>query len=146
MGFLLDTSAVNRICDGAAVADLESRPVYITDLVLLELSRTRDAARREDLLAVLKRLGPGGILRGDDPLAAHHTAIDDFDIPYDTPALSLGRPFPLITRAIGSNFQAHWRDGLIVQAAMMHGLTLVTADKKQAEAARMFGVSVEYMN
>jgi hypothetical protein len=39
MGFLLDTSAINRICDGGAAAERWSR-VYITDLVLLELSRT----------------------------------------------------------------------------------------------------------
>jgi predicted nucleic acid-binding protein len=144
MGFLLDTSAVNRICDGVLATWW---PVYITDLVLLELSRTPDAVRRHDLLAVLLgRLGPGGILRSD-PADAHHTAIDDFDIPFEgSPALSLGRPFPLITRAIGSNFRRHWEDGFIAQTAMRHGLTLVTADKRQAKAARMFGVTVECIN
>jgi len=145
MSFLLDTSAVNRICDGAAIAGLASRPAYTTDVVLFELSRTRDTARRQELLEVIRRLGRGGILRGEHP-AAGYTPIDDFDTPYNDPTLSLGRPFPLITRAIGSNFYAHWRDGFIVQAAVMHGLTLVTADKRQAKAARTFGASVEYIN
>jgi predicted nucleic acid-binding protein len=141
MGFLLDTSAVNRICDGASAAWW---PVYTTDLVLLELSRTPDAARRHDLLAaLLERLSPGGILRSD-PADAHHTAINDVDIPF--PALSLGRPFPLITRAIGGNLRRHWEDGFIAQTAMRHGLTLVTADRRLAKAARLFGVTVEYIN
>jgi len=146
LGFLFDTSAVGRICEGAAIPD-HWWPIYITDLVLQELSRTPDDTRRHELLAVLlKRLGPGGILRSD-PVDVHYTPIDDFDIPFEIAASqSLGRPFPLITRAIGSNFRRHWEDGFIVQAALMRGLTLVTADKQQAKAARAFGVTVEFIN
>lgn len=144
MGFLLGTSAVNRICDGTSAAWW---PVYTTELVLLELSRTPDAVRRHDLLAVLlERLSPGGILRSDLP-DAHHTAINDVDIPFEvTPALSLGRPFPLIIRPIGGNLRRHWEDGFIAQTAMRHGLTLVTAYRRLAKAARLFGVTVECIN
>jgi predicted nucleic acid-binding protein len=146
IGYLLDTSAVNRICDGAAAAD-RWWPLYVTDLVLLELSRTRDAARHEALFAVLRRLlGRGGILRGEPPAADDYAGSDDFDMPWEIPTLSMGRVSPLITRTIGSNFQAHWRDGFIAEVAMRHNLTLVTADRRQAKAAGMFGVSVEYIN
>ena len=66
--------------------------------------------------------------------------------PYNAPLpLPIGRPFPLILRAIGISHRQHWRDAFIVQAAMMNGLTLVTADRKQARAACEFGVPVEYI-
>jgi hypothetical protein len=147
MAYLLDTSAVNRICDGATRPNAWS-PLYITDLVLLELGRTRDTDRRKKLMAVLDgRLGPGCVLRSDGPGHTwHHNQVDDFDIPYDASTFPLGRPFPLIMRSIGISHRQHWRDAFIVQAAMMHGLTLVTADDAQAKSARRCGVRVEFIN
>jgi len=53
MGFLLDTSAINRICDGKACAD-DWSPFYITDLVLFELGRTEDTVRRYGLFGALQ--------------------------------------------------------------------------------------------
>lgn len=144
-GYLLDTSAVNRICNGEVDADTWS-PFYITDLVLQELSRTRDHARRTHLLGMLRgRLGPGGILRSESPCVAFHEDADAFDSPYDAYSLSVGRSFPLILRSIGSSHRQHWRDAFIVQAAMMNGLTLVTADKDQAKGARRCGLTVEFI-
>jgi predicted nucleic acid-binding protein len=146
MAFLLDTSAINRICDGEVRADAWS-PVYITDLVVLELGRTRDANRRHSLFAVLDgRLGPGGILRSEGSVCQDTEGQWGYGERYDAPLpLSIGRPFPLILRAIGTSHRQHWRDAFIVQAAMMNGLTLVTADRKQARAAHGFHVPVEYI-
>ena len=146
MAFLLDTSAINRICDDAAPKD-RWLPVYITDLVLLELSHQPDTVRRETLLAVLhERLGPGCIVRSEGPVTYRYDEIDPFDNPYDAPMIPLGRAFPFIMRSIGRNHRRHWKDAFIVQAAMMNGLILVTADRKQARAARQFGVSVDFIN
>ena len=144
-GFLLDTSALNRICDGKVGAE-RLRPLYITDVVFSELVATQNPARREALLRVLlPLLGPGSILRGEGEAAAHWT--DDFAEygAVESPAQSLGRTFPLITRTIGTNFRKHWRDGFIAQVALTNGLTLVTADRALARAARKFGVTVEFI-
>jgi len=141
--YLLDTSVINRICDGKTSADTWS-PFYITDLVLLELTRVRDTSRREKLLDVLRgRLGPGGILRSEGLVTSWHHEVDDFDNPYDTRMLPLGRPFPRILSSIGISHQQHWRDAFIVQAAMTHDLTLVTAYKNQVKGARRCHVNVE---
>ena len=145
MGFLLDTSAVNRICDGTVSADHWS-PAYITDVVLQEICRATDARRQSLLDVLLRRLGPGGILRSGQHVTAHHDPIDQFDEPsWSDPQLSLGRLFPPITRAVGTNFRKHAEDGFIAQVAIRHGLTLVTGDKKLAKAAREFGAKVEYI-
>ncbi len=147
MAFLLDTSAVNCICDGVARAD-DFWPFYITDLVLLELSRTRDPARRTDLLAVLTgRLGPGGILRSEGSASRDDVECQwGLDDSYHEDPLPLGRPFPLILRAIGSSHTQHWRDAFIAQAALTNDLTLVTADRAQARAARQFGAAVGFLS
>lgn len=143
MGYLLDTSAINRICDGIVSAERWS-PAYITDVVLQELCRATEGRRRQLLETLLTRLGPGGILRSEGPV--HYHPIDQFDTQsWDDPQLSLGRQFPLITGAMGSNFRRHAEDGLIAQVAIRHGLTLVTADKKLAKVAGQFGATVEYI-
>lgn len=145
VGFLLDTSAVNRICDGAVGADRWS-PAYITDVVLQEICRATDDRRRALLDVLLRRIGPGGILRSGQHLTAHHDPIDQFDEPpWSDPQLSLGRLFPLITGAVGTNFRRHAEDGFIADVAIRHGLTLVTGDKKLAKVARQFGAKVEYI-
>jgi predicted nucleic acid-binding protein len=144
--YLLDTSAINRICNGTASADAWS-PFYITDLVLLKLSRMPDSGRREKLLGVLRgRLEPGGIMRSEGPATSQHDQVDDFDKPYDTQMFSLGQPFPRIMSSIGISHQQHWRDAFIMQAAMNHDLTLVTADKNQAKGARRCHVNVELID
>lgn len=140
IGFLLDTSAINRICNGEVNAD-RWRPAFITDVVLRELCATTDQSRRAQLLGVLDgRLAPGGILRSE-----RHIGAADAAGVWAGPALSLGRMFPLVTATIGRNFRKHWHDGFIAQAAIQHSLTLVTSDKKLAVAARAFGVSVEFI-
>jgi hypothetical protein len=92
------------------------------------------------------QLTMGGILRSEGSAHAWCSQVDDFDTPYDGTTFPLGRPFPLIIRSIGISHRQHWRDAFIVQAAMMHGLTLVTADHDQAKGARRCGVSVEFIN
>jgi predicted nucleic acid-binding protein len=142
VGFLLDTSAINRICRRQANAD-RWRPAFITDVVLRELCATQDRGLRRQLLGVLDgRLGPGGILRSEGPIG-HYGA--GAALGHHQP-LRLGRIFPLITRAIGSSFRRHWRDGFIAQVAIQYGLTLVTADRKLARAAREFGATVEFIS
>jgi rRNA-processing protein FCF1 len=143
MAFLLDTSAINRICDGRARADAWC-PFYVTDVVLRELACTKDAVRRCSLFGTLQR--NAGILRSESTAPQDTEGQWGYGPPDDAPLpLSIGRPFPLILRAIGVSYQQHWRDAFIVQAAMMNGLTLVTADRKQARAASEFGVPVEYI-
>lgn len=142
MGFLLDTSAINRICRHQVNAERWC-PAFITDIVLRELCATKDQDLRRELLRALEgRLGPGGILRSEGPIGEYGAGAE---IGRDHPALSLGRMFPVITRAIGTNFRRHWHDGFIAQAAIRHGLTLVTADRKLARAARRFGATVEFI-
>ena len=144
MGFLFDTSAVNRIRDGKVPADAWY-PACVTDLVLLELGRTPNADRRRSLLAVVQRRA-GVILRSESLGSADTGGQWGFGEPDHAPLpLAIGRPFPLILRAMGISHRQHWRDAFIVQAALMNGLTLVTADRKQARAARGFGVPVEYI-
>jgi hypothetical protein len=145
MSCLLDTSAVNRLCDGVICAEPRP-PVYITDLVLLEVTRTPDPDRRRALMAVLGRLlGPGGILRSCCTPSRDFAAEWGADDCYDGEPSPLGRPFPQILRAIGTSHAQHWRDAFIAQAALTYGLNLVTGDKKQARGARRFGVSVNFI-
>lgn len=144
MAFLFDTSAVNRIRNGKAPADAWY-PACVTDLVLFELGRTQNAERRRSLLAVV-RTRASMVLRSEPPGTQDVEGPWGFGEPDNARLpLSIGRPFPLILRAIGISHRQHWRDAFIVQAALMNGLTLVTADRKQAKAARGFGVPVEYI-
>ena len=144
MTFLFDTSAVNRIRDGNAPPDAWY-PASVTVLVLFELGRTPGADRRWCLLEVVQRCA--SVILRSEPLGTQDGEGQwGFGEPDNAPLpLAIGRPFPLILRAIGISLQQHWRDAFIVQAALTNGLTLVTADRKQAKAARGFGVPVEYI-
>jgi predicted nucleic acid-binding protein len=144
MTFLFDTSAVNRIRDGKAPVDAWY-PARVTDLVLFELGRTPDADRRQSLLAVVQTRA--SVILRSEPLGTQDGEGQwGFGEPDHAPLpLAIGRPFPLILRALGVSHRQHWRDAFIVQAALINGLTLVTADRKQAKAARGFGVPVEYI-
>jgi predicted nucleic acid-binding protein len=145
VGFLLDTSAVIRICDGGA-DPARWLPAYIPDIVLSQLAADPDARHRQKLLQVV--LGGAQILRGEEaePSFGPGIAADDYEgAACYQPGLSLGRQLPLIARTIGRKFEKHWPDGFIVQAALMRGLTLVTADRKQAQVARRFGAAVKFM-
>jgi hypothetical protein len=144
MAFLFDTSAVNRIRDGKAPADAWY-PACVTDLVLFELGRTPDADRRRSLFAVVQTRA-SEILRSEQLGAQDGEGQWGFGEPdHARLPLSIGRPFPLILRAISISHRQHWRDAFIVQAALLNSLTLVTADRKQPKAARGFGVPVEYI-
>lgn len=73
--FLLDTSAGNHICDGAADADLWW-PSYTTDLVLQELCGTRSGTRRQAAARCVahkarKTLGQSATEGGGTPLVLY---------------------------------------------------------------------------
>jgi predicted nucleic acid-binding protein len=143
-GYLLDTSVVNRICNGEVSADPWS-PFFITDLVLLELSQAKDSLRRRLMEVLSGRLVLGGILRSEESIRSQHSGTDESHGCYDGALSSVGRAFPLILGTIGISHKQHWKDAFIVQAAMRHGLTLVTADKNQAKGARRCHVSVDFI-
>jgi hypothetical protein len=62
--------------------------------------------------------------------------------------LSFGRLVPVIAGALPPNRkrpQNPLRDGFIAEAALLNGLTLVTADTYLAPVARALGVPVEFI-
>jgi hypothetical protein len=112
--------------------------------VLFELGCTGDVERRRSLFAALQTTM--GILRSEPSEFQDTEGAWGYGQPDNAPLpLPIGRPFPLILRAIGISHRQHWRDAFIVQAAVMHELTLVTADRKQARAACGFGVPVQFI-
>jgi predicted nucleic acid-binding protein len=156
MAFLLDTCAINLILDGKVVNEWSLRGyTFVTDIQFQEILDTRDERRRNFLFQGL--------------LALHATVIRPTDIPqwfdcgqnfdtgeripttvpvqYDADIpLSFGRFVPLIAQGLSSNRKRPenpLRDAFIAEAALLNGLTLVTADCNLARNAEVWGVRVE---
>lgn len=140
-GFMLDTSTINWILDQKVSAGdwTLRRPVFVTDVQLLELMQTPLPERRESLMGVLSILRPS-VIRPDAlaPMAY------DFGLGLEEETYrSLGRQAPLMAAALGGRFERNFRDALIAEAALANALTLVTAYAKLARMARSFGIGVE---
>ena len=147
-GFMLDTSAINRIHDGLGCEWSLRGPLYVTDIQLQELARTRNPERRESLLDAFRSLRPT-IIRplGLDFVPDYFGFTSCFDAgcmfsDEDYP-LPIGRIMPHIAATLGSRVERHFPDALIAEAALRRELTLVTADRKLAKVASFFGARVE---
>jgi predicted nucleic acid-binding protein len=158
MPFMLDTNVINRILDGEVENEWPLRgDIFVTDIQLQEILDTRDPNRRDFLFGGLKSLRPN-VIRPRDMFQLYDGSGDDFDtgdrlprgaIPewyYANVPLSFGRIVPLIARRLPANRKRPvnpLRDGFIAEAALLGGMTLVTADRNLAAEAEMFGVHVE---
>jgi hypothetical protein len=147
-GFMLDTSAINRIHDGMGCEWSLRGALYVTDIQLQEVAQTPDAERRASLLDVFSSLRltiirPLGLTFVPEyfGLSSFHDVGRMFsNEDYPRP---VGRIVPHIAASIGSKVEKHFPDALIAEAALTKQLTLVTADRKLAKAARGFGGHVE---
>ena len=147
-GFMLDTSAINRIHDWQQCEWSLRGPLYVTEIQLQELAQTRDPDRRASLVGAFMSLRPT-VLRPQGrvfmPEAFGFTDYFEggFGMPDEDYGLSLGRVMPLIAASMGRRAEKHFSDALIAEAALTSNLTLVTADRRLARAAREFGAHVE---
>lgn len=135
-GFMLDTSAISRICDrhDDALALIADIPCFVTDIQLQELFRTPDFQRRERLKETILNWNIR-VLRAD----VSSGGFDEDDVGEGRP---LGRLWPAIAANQRGGFKRNINDALIAETARIHNLTLVTADKGLAAVSRKFGVSV----
>lgn len=147
-GFMLDTSAINRIHDGMDCEWSLRGPLYVTDIQLQEIGATRDPRRRDSLLRAFVSLRPTVIRPSGLVFVPEYFGFTSYcdagfaltDEDYPRP---VGRIMPHIAAALGSRIETQFRDALIAEAALQSGLTLVTADRKLARVARSFGAPVE---
>ena len=152
---MLDTCIVNRILDGKVDNEWSLRgDIFVTDIQLQEILDTRDPSRCNFLFRGLLALRPHVIRPSELPQL--YDCGQNFDTGERLPSsmevhtasmpLSLGRFVPLIARRLPAKSkcpQNPLRDGFIAEAALLYGMTLVTADRRLSEAAAMFGLHVE---
>lgn len=147
-GFMLDTSAINRIHDWQQCPWSLRGPLYVTDIQLQEIAQTCNPDRRASLMAAFMSLRPtvvrptGQVF--DPEFFGFSSFCDDgFTLADEDYSLSLGRVMPLIAASLGSRVEKHFPDALIAEAALTSNLTLVTADRRLAKVGRSFGAHVE---
>ena len=147
-GFMLDTSAINRIHDWEQCEWSLRGPLYVTEVQLQEIAQTRDPERRASLLAAYRSLRltvirPMGLVMVPEffGFASYYPrGLTQSDEDYPRP---IGRAMTHIAAAMGSKLEKHYPDALIAEAALNTNLTLVTADRRQARVGREFGAHVE---
>jgi hypothetical protein len=147
-GFMLDTSAINRIHDGLGCEWSLRGPLYVTDIQLQEIAQTRNPERRDSLLGAFLSLRPTIIRPSGLSFVPEYFGFSSYcdasftlyDEDYPRP---VGRMMPYIAAALGSHVEKQFRDALIAEATLVSELTLVTADRKLAKVAGSFGARVE---
>jgi len=148
-GFMLDTSAINRIHDWQQCPWSLRGPLYVTHIQLQEIAQTPKPDRRASLMAAFMSLRPTvvrplGRIFNPDFFGFASYCDEGFTLPDEDYALSLGRVMPLIAASMGSRVEKYFPDALIAEAAALtSNLTLVTADRRLARVARSFGTHVE---
>jgi predicted nucleic acid-binding protein len=146
-GFMLDTSALNRIHDWRQCEWSLRGLLYVTEIQLQEIAQTRNRDRRASLLEAYRSLRlivirPMGLVMVPEffGFANYHrrglTQCEDY--PW-----FLDNTMPHIASAMGSKAEKHYPDALIAETALNTNLTLVTADRRQARVGRDFGTHVE---
>ena len=160
MDFMLDTSALNRILDGQVGNEWSLRGRnFVTDIQLQEVLDTCDDARRRYLVYGLVALQLNITRPTEMP------QLFDVGQNFDTGErfltgmgtvwyrnafpLSFGNYVPAIASDLPANKRRPanpLRDGFIAEAALLNRMTLVTADRRLAEIARVFGTDVEYID
>lgn len=147
-GFMLDTSAINRIHDWEQCEWSLRGQLYVTAIQLQEIAQTRDPERRSSLLAAYRSLRltvirPMGLVMVPEFFgfaSCYPRDLTQSDEDYPRP---IGRAMTHIAAAMGSKLEKHYRDALIAEAALNTNLTLVTADRRQARVGREFGAHIE---
>lgn len=147
-GFMLDTSAINRIHDWQQCEWSLRGSLCVTDIQLQELARAHDPDRCESLLRAFMSLRPTVLRLQGRVFVPEYFGLPDFfeggyGLPEEDYGLSLGRVMPLIAASMGRRVERHFSDALIAEAALTSNLTLVTADRRLARAGRQFGADVE---
>jgi predicted nucleic acid-binding protein len=158
MAFMLDTCTINRILDGEVGNEWSLRgDIFVTDIQFQEILDTRDEDRRDFLFAGLMSLRPL-VIRPSKITGWYDGGGDEFDtgerlprgtIPaayYSSVPISFGNYVQVIARRLPANRKRPenpLRDGFIAETALLAGMTLVTADRKLAAEAQMFGVHAE---
>jgi hypothetical protein len=155
--FMLDTSAINRILDDEVENEWPMRgDILVTDIQLQEILETPDTVRRNFLFQGLLNLHPN-VIRPSEMAMWYDGSGDDFDtggrFPWTVPEVSFtsvplayGRVVPVIGRRLSANpkrMKNRLRDGYMAEAALLGGMTLVTADHKLANEVRKLGGYVE---
>ena len=147
-GFMLDTSAINRIHDWQQCEWSLRGPLYVTEIQLQEIVQTSNPVRRASLLAAYRSLRfivirPMGLVFipeffGFTSYYPRGLTLPDEDVPRP-----IGNTMAHIAAAMGSRMEKHYPDALIAETALNTNLTLVTADRRQAKVGRWFGTHVE---
>ena len=157
MVFMLDTCVINRILDGRVGNEWSLRgDNFVTDIQLQEILDTKDPARRRTLLYGLIELHPNVIrptdapqwLDGGEKFDTGERFLTGMGTVWHTASIpeAFGCIAPVVARALPANSKRPenpLRDGFIVEAAMLYGMTLVTADTKLGRVARRLGIDVE---
>jgi hypothetical protein len=121
-GFMLDTSAINRIRDGLNCEWSVRGPLCVTDIRLQEIGATHDPRRRDSLLQAFFSLRPTIIRPSglrfipeyfDFSSCDAGFALTDEDYP-----LPIGRIMPHVAAVLGSRIEKQFRDALIADAAL----------------------------
>jgi predicted nucleic acid-binding protein len=159
MDFMLDTSALNRILDGRAGNEWSLRGRnFVTDIQLQEVLDTPTDARREYLLygvvalqlniirpTEMRQLFDAGqnFVTGERFRTGMGTAWyrNTFPLSFGNYVLAIASELPANKKRPANPL----RDGFIAEAALLNGMTLVTADGRLAEIARAFGTNVEHI-
>ena len=154
---MLDTNVLNRVIDGRLSNEWPPRGgTFVTDIQLQEVLDTSSDERRGHLFRGLLALQLNVIRPSEMP------QLFDQGQNFDTGErfmlgmatvwhrsafpLSFGNYAPAIADNLPPNKRRPanpLRDGFIAEAALINGMTLVTADQHLAAAARSFGVMVE---
>jgi predicted nucleic acid-binding protein len=157
MDFMLDTCVINRILDGRNDNGWSLRGRnFVTDIQLQEILDTSNDARRDYLFRGLLAMQLNVIRPTEMP------QLFDCDQNFDTGErfmlgmasvwyrsgfpLSFGNFVPAIAADLPRNDRRPenpLRDGFIAEAALLNGMTLVTADHRLATTARAFGAQAE---
>jgi len=146
-GFMLDTSALNRIHDWRQCEWSLRGSLYVTEIQLQEIAQTRNPDRRASLLEAYRSLRlivirPMGLVMVPEFFGFANYYRRGLTQSKDYPRF-LDNTMPHIASAMGSKVEKHYPDALIAETALNTNLTLVTADRRQARVGRDFGTHVE---
>lgn len=117
-GFMLDTSALNRIHDGLGCEWSLRGPLYVTDIQLQEIAQTRDPGRRASLLEAFFSLRPTvirplGVIFMPEYFGFSSYCDAGITLSDENYPLPIGRMMPHIAAALGSRMDKQFGDALI---------------------------------
>ena len=122
-GFMLDTSAINRIHDWQQCPWSLRGSLYVTDIQLQEIAQTPNPHRRTSLLHAFASLRLTVVRPLSRVFVPDYFGFPSFFEGSFTQAsedypLSLGRLMPTIAASMGSRLKRYFPDALIAEAAL----------------------------